>query len=202
MSPYARAVTLSRGQSAEQLVAFCGGIIKGLTNNPAYPNPPVDLKTLQAAVDDLNAALAAQPHGGMAATAEKKNKQEALVSIMCKLKHYVKDNCGKSGTHHWCFPDFKPLALGLRFAESFQDFVWCNRRSNPFSYSVCDSTYREQRRGHAMADAGSAITGISASGFDCVGFNRAEIHDCRFLILEHIRAEFHPCRFVVDPLFR
>ena len=94
MSPYARAVTLSRGQSAEQLVAFCGGIIKGLTNNPAYPNPPVDLKTLQAAVDDLNAALAAQPHGGMAATAEKKNKQEALVSMMRKLKHYVEDNCG------------------------------------------------------------------------------------------------------------
>ena len=69
MSPYVRAVTLSRGQSAEQLVATCGGIIKGLTDNPAYPNPPVDLKTLQAAVDDMNAALAAQAHGGAAATA-------------------------------------------------------------------------------------------------------------------------------------
>jgi len=69
MSPHVRAVTLSRGQSAEQLLATCGGIIKGLTDNPAYPNPPVDLKTLQAAVDDLNAAVAAQVHGGTAATA-------------------------------------------------------------------------------------------------------------------------------------
>ena len=56
MSQHVRAVDASRGQSAEQLVAICGGIIKGLTDNPAYPNPPVDLKTLQAAVDGLNAA--------------------------------------------------------------------------------------------------------------------------------------------------
>ena len=93
MSPYVRAVTLSRGQFAEQLVATCGGIIKGLTDNPAYPNPPVDLKTLRAAVDDLNAAVAAQVHGGTAATAEKNNKQEALIKILRKLKHYVEDNC-------------------------------------------------------------------------------------------------------------
>ena len=93
MSPYVRAVTLSRGQSAEQLLATCGGIIKGLTDNPAYPNPPIDLKTLQAAVDGLNAAVAAQVHGGTAATAEKKNKQEALIKILRKLKHYVEDNC-------------------------------------------------------------------------------------------------------------
>jgi hypothetical protein len=94
MSQHVRAVDASRGQSAEQLIAVCGGIIKGLTDNPAYPSPSIDLKTLQAAVDDLNAALAAQAHGGKAATAEKKNKQEDLISIMRKLKHYVEDNCG------------------------------------------------------------------------------------------------------------
>jgi hypothetical protein len=38
--------------------------------------------------------LAAQAHGGKAATAEKKNKQEDLISIMRKLKHYVEDKCG------------------------------------------------------------------------------------------------------------
>jgi hypothetical protein len=94
MSPYVRAVGVSRNQSAEQLVATCEGIIKGLTDNPAFPNPPVDLKTLQAAVDGLSAALAAQVHGGMAATAEKKNRQADLILIMRKLKHYVEDNCG------------------------------------------------------------------------------------------------------------
>ena len=82
MSQHIRAVGVSRGQSAEQLVAVCGGILKGLTDNPVYPSPPVDLKTVQAAIDELNAALAAQAHGGMAATAEKKNKQADLISIM------------------------------------------------------------------------------------------------------------------------
>jgi len=93
MSQHVRAVDASRGQSAEQLVATCGAIIKGLTDNSAYPSPPIDLKTLQSAVDDLNAALAAQAHGGKAATAEKKNKQADLISMMRKLKHYVEDNC-------------------------------------------------------------------------------------------------------------
>jgi hypothetical protein len=81
-------------QSAEQLVTMAGAIVNGLSNNPAFPAPTVDLKAVQAAADELNAALAAQVHGGTAATAEKKNKQEALISILRKLKHYVEDNCG------------------------------------------------------------------------------------------------------------
>ncbi len=80
-------------QSAEQLVTMAGAVITGLTNNPAFPTPTVDLKTLQASVDDLKAALAAQPHGGAAATAEKNNKREALIVLLRKLKHYVEDNC-------------------------------------------------------------------------------------------------------------
>ncbi len=50
--------------------------------NTAFPAPTVDLKAVQAAVDDLNTALTAQPRGGTAATAEKKNKQEALISLL------------------------------------------------------------------------------------------------------------------------
>jgi hypothetical protein len=72
---------------------MAGAVITGLTNNPAFPAPTVDLKAVQAAADDLNAALAAQPHGGTAATAEKNNKQEALIALLRKLKHYVEDNC-------------------------------------------------------------------------------------------------------------
>ena len=81
-------------QSAEQLVTAAGAVIAGLTNNPAFPAPTVDLKTVQAAADDLNAALAAQAQGGTAATAEKNNRQEALITVLRKLKHYVEDTCG------------------------------------------------------------------------------------------------------------
>lgn len=80
-------------QSAVELVATAGAVLSGLTNNPAFPAPTVDLKVVQAAADDLTAALAAQPHGGTAATAEKHNKREALIALLRKLKHYVEDNC-------------------------------------------------------------------------------------------------------------
>ena len=83
-----------RTKSAEQLAAAAEAIITGLTGNPAFPSPPVELKTVQGAVDELNAALAAQAHGGTAATAEKRNKQEALITLLRMLKHYVEDNCG------------------------------------------------------------------------------------------------------------
>jgi hypothetical protein len=80
-------------QSAEQLVITAGAVVTGLANNPAFPAPTVDLNAVQAAADDLKAAVAAQAHGGTAATAEKNNKQEALIKILFKLKHYVEDNC-------------------------------------------------------------------------------------------------------------
>ena len=47
-------------QSADQLVTMAGAVVTGLTNNSAFPAPAVDLKALQAAADDLNAALAAR----------------------------------------------------------------------------------------------------------------------------------------------
>jgi len=94
MSQHARIADRLTRQSAEQLVTMARAVITGLTNNPAFPTPTVDLKTLQAAADDLKAALAAQPHGGAAATAEKNNQQEALIVLLRKLKHYVEDNCG------------------------------------------------------------------------------------------------------------
>jgi hypothetical protein len=81
-------------QSADQLISMAGAIITGLTNNPAFPAPTVDLKDVQDAVESLKTALAEQPHGGVAATAEKNNKKEALIALLRKLKHYVEDNCG------------------------------------------------------------------------------------------------------------
>jgi hypothetical protein len=81
-------------QSAEQLIAMAGAVIAGLTNNAALPAPTVDLKTVQTAADELNAALTAQAHGGKAATAEKNNKKEALIALLRTLKHYVEDYCG------------------------------------------------------------------------------------------------------------
>ena len=94
MFPHVRIADGLRTQSAERLITTAGAVINGLTGNPSFPSPPVDLKTVQAAVDDLTAALVAQPNGGPSATAEKKNKQEALIALLRRLRHYVEDNCG------------------------------------------------------------------------------------------------------------
>ncbi len=83
-----------RSKSAEQLATTAGGIITGLTGNPAFPTPPIELETVQTAIDELNAALAAQVLGGSVATAEKRNKKEALIRLLRKLRRYVEDNCG------------------------------------------------------------------------------------------------------------
>jgi len=93
MSYRVRIADRFKRQSAEQLVTMAGAVITGLTGNPAFPAPTVDLKIVQAAADDLKAALAAMAYGGTAATAEKNNKREILIALLRKLKHYVEDNC-------------------------------------------------------------------------------------------------------------
>jgi hypothetical protein len=82
-------------QSADQLVTMAGAVIAGLSNNPTFPAPTVDLKTVQAAAEGLNAAAAAvaQAGGGTVLTAEKRKRQQALILLLRKLKHYVEDNC-------------------------------------------------------------------------------------------------------------
>jgi len=94
MSPQIRIADGLRTQSAERLIATARAIIEGMTGNPSFPSPPVDLKTVQAALDDLSAALIAQPNGGPLATAEKKNKQEALILLLRRLRYYVEGHCG------------------------------------------------------------------------------------------------------------
>jgi hypothetical protein len=83
-----------RTLSAERLISTAVTIINGMTGNPSFPAPPVDLKTVQAAVDDLAATIAAQSWGGPSVTAEKKNRKHALIVLLRRLRHYVEDNSG------------------------------------------------------------------------------------------------------------
>src|SRR5437899_9903956 len=80
--------------SVQQLVATAGAVIQGMTGNKAFPSPSPDLTAVQAALNELNAAIAAQPHGGAKATADKNNKREALIGVLQKLVQYVQLHCG------------------------------------------------------------------------------------------------------------
>ncbi|MBI5686089.1 MAG: fibronectin type III domain-containing protein [Verrucomicrobia bacterium] len=71
------------------LAAAAGTVIEGMTNNPAFPNPPVTMAALTVARDEFSRAVALQPEGGKRATAEKKEKRAALVRLMRQLAAYV-----------------------------------------------------------------------------------------------------------------
>jgi hypothetical protein len=76
-----------------QLAPLAAAVIKGMTGNKAFPNPPADPAAVQAALDDYNAALAANLTGGTTATAAKNNKRDVLIGLLDKLAHYVQTHC-------------------------------------------------------------------------------------------------------------
>ncbi len=80
-------------ESDNQIVETGSAVITGLTANPAFPAPPVDLSTVQAALTGFNAAIAAQTQGGTTATAEKNKKRRVLVVLLRKLASYVQTHC-------------------------------------------------------------------------------------------------------------
>src|SRR5439155_10227329 len=96
MSPRVRAVAGFKRFTDPQLITTGRGVVKEMKDNPNFPNPPEELKTLESAVKELSAALAAQVQGGTAATAHKNNKRDAVIELLVKLAHYVEDNCGQN----------------------------------------------------------------------------------------------------------
>ncbi len=51
MSQRARIADKFKKQSAEQLVTMAGAVIAGLTGNPSFPAPTVEIKAVQEAAD-------------------------------------------------------------------------------------------------------------------------------------------------------
>jgi hypothetical protein len=70
-----------------------GKVIQGMTNNTAFPTPPVTMLALQTAKTEFSDAVAAQEAGGKEATAAKNNKRETLITLLRKLAAYVQENC-------------------------------------------------------------------------------------------------------------
>src|SRR2546427_5530555 len=68
-------------ESDHQIEETTGAVITGMTGNKNYPNPPVDLAEVQAALTAFTAALTAQPSGGVHATADKNKKRRELVAL-------------------------------------------------------------------------------------------------------------------------
>jgi hypothetical protein len=69
-------------------------VVKGMKGNPLFPNPPVDLAALEAAVNNYAAAVAeALVDGGKKAVAAKKKQRQIVIPMLKRLGHYVQENC-------------------------------------------------------------------------------------------------------------
>jgi hypothetical protein len=75
--------------SAPQVVVFTGGIIDGLTGNPAYLSPAVSMPDLTAAQTTLSNAITAQILGGPVETAAMNTAKVALVALLRLEANYV-----------------------------------------------------------------------------------------------------------------
>ena len=93
MQTHPRVLTSFTKATDNSLKVFASSVLNGLTGHPAFPNPPVPLTTLESAITAFSDARVAQEQGGTLATAEKKNKRDALVTLLRKLASYVQDNC-------------------------------------------------------------------------------------------------------------
>ena len=63
-------------------------VLSKLYGNAASPNPPVTLVVLQAALTAFSLSIAAAQHGGPVETADKNNKREILIGLLCQLAGY------------------------------------------------------------------------------------------------------------------
>jgi len=96
------------------LLARLNAVHDGMLNNPAFPNPPVDMAAFKAAIDAYTAASAAALHdGGKTAIAER-NKRRADALIMQRLLgHYVEGAC-KGDTKAFISSGFVPASARQR----------------------------------------------------------------------------------------
>ena len=75
------------------LVSRSNAVCNGLTGNPAYPNPPIDMAAFKSAIDSYTASIADALDGSKKAIVERGKQREALIKVLRSLGHYVESHC-------------------------------------------------------------------------------------------------------------
>ena len=68
-------------------------VLKGLKNNPALTNPPVDMATYEKGVDSFGTLLTDAQDGGKKAISAKDKQRVAVIKMYTLLGHYVETAC-------------------------------------------------------------------------------------------------------------
>ncbi|PYS24775.1 MAG: hypothetical protein DMG11_23880 [Acidobacteria bacterium] len=82
-----------RNASDQQIAAIAAGVLEGMTGNPAFPDPPVDMMTLQTVMNEFNDAIAARAQRGRIGTAHKNKIRDKLMRRLRQVAHYVEMKC-------------------------------------------------------------------------------------------------------------
>jgi hypothetical protein len=82
-------VSLKLPTKVNALVTYAQGIVKGMTGNPAFPNPVPTLAAITAAINDLQAAETAALTRAKNTATVRNEKRAALVQLLVQLKAYI-----------------------------------------------------------------------------------------------------------------
>jgi hypothetical protein len=97
------------GVSDADVLARGTSVQTSMTGNANFPNPPVDLAALKAALDTFNALIAQALDGSKKVIAEKNKQREAVIKMLRLIGRYVEVNC-KDDMAIFESSGFKPAA--------------------------------------------------------------------------------------------
>ena len=106
-----------------ELLARGNAVYTGITTNTAdYPNPPVDMATLKAALDTYSSTITAALDGGSKAIAERNHQGEVVIKILRQLAHYVEAAC-KDDVPTFLKSGFQPVVIQRATAPLLSQFI-------------------------------------------------------------------------------
>ena len=81
--------------SDADLLKVLEAVLNSMTNNPAYPNPPVALADFKSAIDSFSVLVTDALDGGKKVISAKRKQREAVIKMVTLLGHYVEAACNE-----------------------------------------------------------------------------------------------------------
>lgn len=86
--------SLGFGKTSDaDLLKVLEAVLNGMTNNAAYPNPPVAMVDFKSAIDSFSVLVTDALDGGKKVISAKKKQREAVIKQVTLLGHYVEAAC-------------------------------------------------------------------------------------------------------------
>ncbi|HLH31469.1 MAG TPA: hypothetical protein VKY31_09720 [Terriglobia bacterium] len=101
------------GLTDADLLQRLNAVHDGMTNNPAYPNPPVDMPGFKTAIDTFSAAVSTAADGSKTAMRTRNQRRADVIVLYRLLGHYVEGAC-KNDMNTFASSGFQPAPKGPR----------------------------------------------------------------------------------------